>query len=185
VFKLSDDVGRRLRQIRQERGWSQRELAKRAEVTNSTISLIEQGRVSPSIASLKKVLDGLPMSLAEFFTSDAEATNPVFYTDADMAEVGPGEISFKLLGASIEGRSMQVMKETYPSGSDTGEEMLTHNGEEAGVVVSGEIELTVDGESRVLKEGEGYYFDCRLPHRFRNASKKECVIVSANNPPSF
>jgi len=182
---LSDEIGRRLKLIRQARGWSQRELAKRADVTNSTISLIEQGRVSPSIASLKKVLDGLPMSLAEFFTNDATASNPVFYTDAEMAEVGPGDISFKLLGASIEGRSMQVMKETYPPGSDTGEEMLSHNGEEGGVIVKGEIELTVDGESRVLKAGEGYYFDCRLSHRFRNLSDEDCVVVSANNPPSF
>ena len=51
-------------------GLSQRELAKRAGVTNGMISLIEQNRVSPSVSSLKKVLDGIPMSLAEFFTLD-------------------------------------------------------------------------------------------------------------------
>ena len=49
---------------------SQRELARRAGVTNGLISLIEQNRVSPSVSSLKKVLDGVPMSLAEFFTLD-------------------------------------------------------------------------------------------------------------------
>lgn len=48
----SDGVGRRLKALRKMHGWSQRELAKRAGVTNATISLIEQGRVSPSILSL-------------------------------------------------------------------------------------------------------------------------------------
>ncbi|WP_287880143.1 helix-turn-helix domain-containing protein, partial [Aquitalea sp.] len=58
------DVGARLRVVRERAGLSQRELAKRAGVTNGTISLIEQNRVSPSISSLKKVLEGMPMTLA-------------------------------------------------------------------------------------------------------------------------
>lgn len=64
------DVGTRLRRLREGRGLSQRELAKRAGVTNSTISLIEQNRVSPSVSSLSKVVAGLPMSMAEFFSPD-------------------------------------------------------------------------------------------------------------------
>ncbi len=64
------DVGSRLRHVREKFGLSQRELAKRAGVTNGTISLIEQNRVSPSVSSLMKVLEGLPMTLAEFFTFD-------------------------------------------------------------------------------------------------------------------
>ena len=66
------DVGSHLKAVRTMYGLSQRELAKRAGVTNGTISLIEQNRVSPSISSLKKVLDGIPMSLAEFFTLDLQ-----------------------------------------------------------------------------------------------------------------
>ena len=182
---MSKEVGKRLRAIRQSRGWSQRELAKRASVTNSTISLIEQGRVSPSIASLKKVLDGLPMSLAEFFSIDSTQTDQVFFSSSEMPEVGSGDISYKLVGASVEGRSMQLMYECYPPGSDTGQEMLSHNGEEGGVVVEGELEVTVDGQTQTLAAGESYYFDSRLSHRFRNLSDKPCVVVSANNPPSF
>lgn len=61
-------VGVRLKAIREFYGWSQRELAKRAGVPNSAISVIEQGSVSPSIISLEKVLKGFPISLADFFT---------------------------------------------------------------------------------------------------------------------
>ena len=64
------DVGARLRALRQMHGLSQRELARRAGVTNGLISLVEMNRVSPSVSSLKKLLDGIPMSLAEFFTGD-------------------------------------------------------------------------------------------------------------------
>ncbi len=71
---MNNDVSVRLKAVRLMHGPSQRELAKRTGVTNGMISLIEQGRVSPSVASLKNVLDGLPMGLAEFFTMDpAEA----------------------------------------------------------------------------------------------------------------
>ena len=60
------DVGERLQSIRKLKGLSQRELAKRAGVTNSTISMIEKNSVSPSISSLRKVLGGIPMSMVEF-----------------------------------------------------------------------------------------------------------------------
>lgn len=62
------DVGERLQAIRKLKGLSQRELAKRAGVTNSTISMIEKNSVSPSISSLRKVLSGIPMSMVEFFS---------------------------------------------------------------------------------------------------------------------
>ena len=63
---MSIDVGARLKHVREVHGLSQRELARRAGVTNGLISLIEQNRVSPSVGSLKKVLDGVPLSMAEF-----------------------------------------------------------------------------------------------------------------------
>jgi len=69
------DVGTRLRLLREQHGLSQRALAKRAGVTNSTISLIEQNRVSPSVSSLTKVVGGLPMTMAEFFREEDNAVH--------------------------------------------------------------------------------------------------------------
>ncbi len=180
-------IGARLRALRTLHGLSQRELARRAGVTNATISLIEAERVSPSISSLKKVLDGVPTSLAEFFTVDTEgASHPrIFYGAGDLPNVGSGDVAFRLVGADRTERAMNLLHETYAPGSDTGEEMLTHGGEEAGLVVRGEIELTVGDDSRVLGVGDGYYFSSRLPHRFRNPGTEPCEIVSANTPPSL
>ncbi|GHA20258.1 helix-turn-helix domain-containing protein [Oceanisphaera arctica] len=72
---MSSDVGVRLKAVRTLRNISQRELAKRTGVTHSSLSLIEQGKVSPSVSSLKKILDGIPMTVGEFFTLDLQNTD--------------------------------------------------------------------------------------------------------------
>ena len=179
------DVGARLRQLRQERQLSQRELAKRAGVTNSTISLIELNNVSPSVSSLKKILDALPISISAFFTGDEPNHPSPFYRAAELTDIGDGQLIWKLVAARRPDRRMSILHERYPPGSDTGEDMLEHDGEEGGVVVTGQIEITVNGEVSLLGPGDAYYFDSRLPHRFRNIGDEECILISANTPPTF
>lgn len=179
------DVGAHLRAVRTIYGLSQRELAKRAGVTNGLISLIEQNRVSPSVSSLKKVLDGIPMSIAEFFTLDLSASPQVFYRGDELTNLGDAEVALRLVAARRSNRAMSVMHERYAPGADTGAEMLRHEGEEGGVVVSGRIELTVGGETRQLGPGDAYYFTSAIPHRFRNTGTEPCEIVSASTPPTF
>ena len=182
---MSLDVGAHLKSVRQMYGLSQRELAKRAGVTNGLISLIEQNRVSPSVSSLKKVLDGIPMDLADFFTLDVGVKPQVFFSREELADIGTASVELRLVGVRLAKRNMAILHERYAPDADTGEEMLTHAGEEGGVIVKGRIELTVGGESRILGPGDAYYFKSTLPHRFRNAGREECEIVSASSPPSF
>ena len=185
VADLSIDVGAHLRAVRTIYGLSQRELAKRAGVTNGLISLIEQNRVSPSVSSLKKVLDGIPMSIAEFFTLDLSASPQVFYRSDELTDLGDRSVALRLVAARRSNRAMSVMHERYAAGADTGADMLRHEGEEGGVVVRGRIELTVGGETRVLGPGDAYYFTSAIPHRFRNTGSEPCEIVSASTPPTF
>jgi transcriptional regulator with XRE-family HTH domain len=181
------DIGARLQWVRKSKELSQRELAKRVGVTNSTISLIEQNKVSPSISSLKKVLDGIPISLADFFTLDldAEARDTPFYGADELPDVGSNGIHYFLVGQHRPQRQMCILREVMPPGTDTGESMLEHDGEEGGVVMQGEVEVTVGDQVRVLRAGEGYYFESRIPHRFRNLGEEEAVIFSANTPATF
>ncbi len=176
------DVGKQLKSLRKLKGLSQRELAKRAGVTNSTISMIEKNGVSPSVSSLKKVLAGIPISIGDFFTLDLDNIEPdqVVFPQAEQPDVGANNVSLKLVGATLKDRSMDIMHERYAPGADIGPEMLQHDGEEGGIVVSGEIELTVDLQVYHLRAGDGYYFSSNRPHRFRNTGKQECVIFSAN-----
>ncbi len=180
------DVGARLRMVRERMGLSQRELAKRAGVTNGTISLIEQNRVSPSISSLRKVLEGMPMTLSDFFTFDADPQQPrVFYTHDELPNLGNDQIQLLLVGTSHERRDIAILREVYQPDADTGPEMLMHEGQEGGVVLKGSIEVTVGNDVRVLGPGDSYYFDSKLPHRFRNVGGDICEIVSASSPPTF
>lgn len=187
------DVGARLRAIRTERGLTQRQLAERGGVTNGMISMVEQNQTSPSVSSLKKILDGLGMTMAEFFAHDPEAVEPVFFSAAELTEIAtPGEatngkgpkVEFRQVGDAWR-HSLQMLYERYEPGADTGQDLYAHEAEEAGIVVSGRIEITVGDRVQVLGPGDAYLFDSRQPHRFRNVGEEECVIISACTPPSF
>jgi mannose-6-phosphate isomerase-like protein (cupin superfamily) len=171
---MTIDVGARLRGIRTTFGLSQRELARRAGVTNGLISLIVQ-----------KVLDGIPMSLAEFFTLDLGTPPQTFFSADEFVELGNEEVSLRLLAAQRPGRQLTILHERYAAGAGTGDEMIVHRGEDGGVVIRGRLEVTVAGNTRVLGPGEAYYFASQLPHRFRNVGRETCEIISANTPPSF
>ncbi|MEM6371325.1 MAG: cupin domain-containing protein [Pseudomonadota bacterium] len=188
------EIGSKLKAVREAKGLSQRDLAARAGLTNGAISLIEQNKSSPSVASLKRLLDAVPMTMSEFFSEVEEHGAPKFFFAADEftelspQEVGLGDdaarVSLRQLG-NASAHSLQVLHETYPPGADTGPDMLAHEAEEAGVVITGVIEISVADQVRVLNPGDGYIFDSRLPHRFRNIGDQPCVIVSACTPPSF
>ncbi|MGC4027717.1 MAG: cupin domain-containing protein [Steroidobacteraceae bacterium] len=180
------EIGARLQRVRIGKGLSQRELARRVGVTNSTISLIEQDKVSPSVSSLKKVLDGIPISLADFFTLDIEAAgDSPFYAADELPDVGNAGIHYFLIGQRRPQRAMCILREVIPPGADTGEEMLNHDGEEGGIIVQGEVEITVGDQVRVLRAGEAYYFESRIPHRFRNIGDVDALMFSANTPATF
>ncbi|WP_040572049.1 cupin domain-containing protein [Shewanella benthica] len=181
------DIGASLKVIRKQKGLSQRELAKRAGVTNSTISMIEKNSVSPSVNSLKKVLSGLSLSLVDFFSMEGNTQSEakVVYRSDDLLDIGDGNLDYKLIGRDYPNRAMSVMSETYPPGSDTGAEMLKHEGEEAAMVIEGRLELTVGDEVFILEAGDSYYFNSESPHRFRNPFDEECRLVSATTPANF
>src|SRR5690242_859217 len=132
---MSIDIGSRLRHHRQKKGLSQRALARLAGVTNGLISQIEQNAVSPSIATLKKILDVLALSLADFFTGGEEPTSDHFYERKRLPDVGSGDVAIFLVGAGIRHRAMSILHEVYPPGADT--QMYSHAGEEGGVVTKG------------------------------------------------
>lgn len=186
IEDMTDDVGSRLKLVRQIFNLTQRELARRAGVTNGSISLIEQNRVSPSISSLKKILDGIPLSVVDFFTLNFSTSNAVFFTAEELPEIAhQPKISLRLVGCRAKGRSLGMLREVYQPGADTGDSMLRHEGEECGIVISGCVTITVGTQEKTLNPGDSYYFSSDIPHRFRNLSDEPCVVISANTPPTF
>ena len=180
-----DNLGLRLKTLRTARGMSQRRLAASAGVSNATISLIEHGRTDPSMGLLKRILDGLGVSFAEFFASDAGGQEQVFFRKGELSEISSGPISYRQVGSDLAGSQLQILYERYRPGADTGQSMLSHDAEEGGIILEGRLEVTVGDQVQTLSAGDAYRFNSRLPHRFRNTGNEDCVIVSACTPPSF
>ena len=182
---MDQDIGSRLKEIRTRLGMSQRQLARVSGVANATISQIEAGRLNPTVSMLKKVLDGFPMSLSEFFADDYEVADRMFFRAEELTEIAEGGVSFRQVGANLRNRSIQLLKECYQPGASTGKHAITHEGEECGIVLSGRLEVTVGEQAAVLRAGDAYYFKSDQPHRFRNPGNEPCELITACSPPSF
>lgn len=180
-----EEVGARLKRVRETYGLSQRALARKAGVANATISMIENGQSSPSVGALKRILDGIPMDMASFFSLDLSQGNSYFYKASDLLEIGKGAVSFRLVGADRSKKAIQMLYETFQPGADTGRVSLVHEGEECGVVISGNLEVIVGEERRLLGPGDAWYFESHIPHKFRNNGSVPCICISACTPPTF
>lgn len=179
-------IGPKLHELRRRRDLSVREVAKRSGVSHSAISMIERDRMSPSVDTLTAILDALGTTLTGFFL-DLQSNLPAspFYKASELVEIGRADaISYRMIGANHPNRQLLMLRETYAPGADTGE-AVAHSAQEAGMVMQGAIEVTVGKESRILKPGDGYYFDSRIPHRFRNVCDTESTILSAITPPTY
>lgn len=182
------DIGARLLAMRKAAGLSQRQLAERAGVPHAQISVVETNRSSPSVASLRKILSGLNLTLADFFDPERAAPQGPFFEEGDLLDLTSrlgaacGGVTFRQIGDARR-HNLQILHEVYQPGADTGETRLEHFSNEGGYVVSGALEVTVGDQVRILKPGQSYLFDSRIPHRFRNAHEGATVVISACTPP--
>lgn len=183
----SDDVlvARRLRVVRQAKGLSQRELARRTGVGSGTISQIEANQTQPSVSVLKKILDGIPMDLASFFSFELELDETNIFRKSDHIDIGTRGVQYNLIAARRPNRQLQMLHEVYQPGTDSGRRLLSHDGEECAIVLRGQLEVTIEAEIFVLEAGDAYYFSSKRPHRFRNLGPEICEVVSACTPPTF
>lgn len=180
-----DNWGGRLQALRARRGLSQRRLAHSAGVSNATISLIEHGQTDPSMGLMKRILEALDVSFAEFFADDSHSGEQFFYTHDELSEISSGPITYLQVGSDLRDGQLQILYECYQAGADTGPSRISHDAEEGGIVIGGRLELTVGDRMQILSAGDGYRFNSRIPHRFRNVGNQECIVVSACTPPSF
>lgn len=186
------DVGGRLKTLRTQFGLSQRQLAESAGVPHGQISMIETNRSSPSVASLRKILGGFGISMSEFFEPEAVNAQKPFFTPSELRDLtsllyqgdekAQSKVTLKQVG-DAKAHGLQILQERYEAGADTGDAMIEHDSHEGGIIISGEIEVTVGDEVRVLKAGDAYLFNSRAPHRFRNISDRPAELISACTPP--
>jgi transcriptional regulator with XRE-family HTH domain len=188
-----DRLGVRLKELRQQAGFSLRELARQAEVSPSLVSQIENGKSRPSVSTLYAFARLLNVPVDVLFDADqseaagapgqVEATDPVnawhpseYATRISVihpthrAHLRMAEgVDWERLTATPE-RDVTFIKITYAPGAASTENgsLMSHEGFEYGYVISGVVEVTVGNETFVLREGESVGFDSAIPHVFRN-----------------
>ncbi len=175
-------VGQRIRDLRRKRAMSLEAVAARTDLSIGFLSQIERGLSSPSLRVLATLADVLGVGIAGLFgakdnvspAQDAIVTRERQRAKLNLWRTG---ISKQLLSpAGSDGRLNLFLVHMEPGGS-TGDELYTHDGEEAGLVLSGEMKLTVGRESWMLKHGDSFRFASRRPHRFSNPSGDAKAVV--------
>lgn len=182
---MDQAIGQRLKQIRLRNRLSQRQLARQSGVANATISQIESGKLNPTVSMLKKVLDGIPLRLSEFFSDEPDTPDRVFFRADELTEIADGGVSYLQVGANLHDRAIQFIKECYQPGAGTGKHEITHEGEECGLILRGRLQITVGEQTQTLRAGDAYYFRSNQPHSFLNPGNEPCELISACTPPSF
>jgi len=67
MSKIKEKFGKRLREIRKNKGISQEKLSKRAGFDRTYVGKIERGERSPSLETIEKLADALEVEILELF----------------------------------------------------------------------------------------------------------------------
>lgn len=169
-----DAVGRHVRFLRKERGWTLRELAQRCELSTSFISQVERNLCSISISSLDTICQALGLTLADFFLvadgSSGDGLVPRRDMEVMMAEdqpaviLGDAMIKYRFLSRWFWGRKIEVIIGEIAPGYDYPPAL--HEGEEFGYVLEGRLRLTIDDRVHHLGPGDSYHFGPHTPHGY-------------------
>lgn len=174
-------VGKRIRDLRHGSKLSLETVAAKTKLSVGFLSQIERGLSSPSLRVLATLADVLGVGIAGLFGARPNdgASEGVVTRAPERAELKlwRSGISKQLLSpAGSDGRLNLFLVHMEPGGS-TGDELYTHDGEEAGLVLEGEMRLTVDTETWTLKTGDSFRFASRRPHRFSNPADDANAVV--------
>ena len=185
----ADALGARLREERERRGLTLRELARRLGVSASLVSQIETGKTQPSVRTLYAMVSELDVSLDELFAAAdghglrspaplqpaaQDAGPPEGYghvqraADRDVIDLGSG-VRWERL-TTWNDRDVEFLCANYePGGSSSPDgSLMRHSGREFGIVLTGELGVKVGFNDYVLGAGDSIAFDSSIPHRLHN-----------------
>lgn len=193
---LSIELSNRIRDLRKQKELKIIDIANKTGLTSSFISQVERSLVSPSIDTLKKIGDALDTPLSYFFQSSEDADTTNQYSD-DVNEKTPvvhvhqrkllspqQGVNFYLLNPDMSG-PIEFIYNIYEPGAGTGEGLYSHKGHECGLILEGELLVTIKDKSYILRQGDSITFSSEEPHLKKNIGDSRCVCVWANTPPWF
>jgi transcriptional regulator with XRE-family HTH domain/KaiC/GvpD/RAD55 family RecA-like ATPase len=177
------DLGGRIRAVRQQQGLSQKELAKRASMTPSSISQIEKNLISPSIPALFRLAEGLAVSITTFFEGASPQQGNCVFSGND----GVGVAFAKGIKGTITGQRLlppdigDTVADPYLLRIEPGRKLtghfFSHKGEEAGYLLQGSLALLVNGQSREAHAGDLIYLRKDMPEQWENIGETTVELL--------
>lgn len=182
-------LGARLRLARQTRGLTLKALAQAADCSESLLSKIENGKASPSLPMLHRLVQALDSNIGWMFEETDTDEGVVFRAGhrplmtLDPLRRGEG-ISLERVIPYSPGHLLQCnIHHIDVDGESAGP--IQHVGEEVGYVLVGEIELMIADKTFRLSAGDSFVFNSELPHWYRNVGRERASIFWVNTPPTF
>lgn len=161
------------------------QLADEIGVTASYISQIEHGKVSPSIATLKKLAKALDRKTVDFFV-DELIDDPVVLTEHEWTRLSHPrwDAQVSQLVRMVANKLMQPFLTVIAPGGGA-RELYSHPGEEFGIVLEGELTLRVGDDVHVVHANSSFYYSSLMPHSWTNEAQESCKVVWVISPPSW
>lgn len=180
-------LGERMRGLRKRRGLTLAQLAEAAGLSIGYISQLERNLASPSIPVLVNISKALGVTVQWFFAGEAPAPEAergyVIRKGNRLSLRYAGGIVDELLTPKLS-LQVEMIYSRMPAGSES-EQSYTHEGDEVGFVLQGQLEFWVGARQFLLHAGDSCSFSSREPHRYRNPGPDEAVVLWAISPPSF
>ncbi len=168
-------IGEKIKAIRQNKGLSMQQLAEKAGLAKALISQIENGQVSPPIATLLKVANSLNTDISLLFQEEASDAKTVVVR-SDERLVSPRRqvkgkahlgYNYEALAYTKTSKHMEPFLVTFEAKDAEDVIQFTHEGEECAFVLEGSLEFSSPDEKVVLKPGDCIYFESEQLHGFR------------------
>ena len=176
------DIGKKLKRLRIKHQLTLEELANRTELSKGFLSQLENNNCSPSISTLEDILEVLGSSLQDFFAETSEEA--IVFSSKDYFENEQDEYKISYLVPNAQKNSVEPIRITiYPGGKS--QEIVPHDGEDFGFVLSGSADLVYGDEKYHLKKGDTFYVYCNKNYHIENNNKQECDLIWISTPPFF
>ena len=162
------DVGRRLRELRTNRGLSLRALAEKSGLNVNTLSLIENQHTSPSVSTLQQLAQTLQVSISAFFETNQGTKQVVHQKSGTGPKAAFSHGSIEDLGGGMTRFGVEPMIVTLDPHAASGKNPIIHTGREFVYCLEGCIAYSVGTETYLLEAGDSLFFEAYLPHHWKN-----------------
>ncbi|HBY01069.1 MAG TPA: cupin [Rikenellaceae bacterium] len=177
-----ESLGKKIREIRGLKGWTLKQIAEISNLNINTLSLIENGKNSPSISTLQRLACAMDVPIKEFF-EPVEPITPVVFTKHNERPQATSEKSIiNNLGKGLTSSTLEPFILTMEKHATSGGRALLHSGYEFVFCLSGKILYYIREEEFELSPGDSILFSAQLSHHWENINDGESQLLLVMTP---